>query len=142
MLDPFEATKRWKKLMEYVNKIQDPVLRESFIAMYQERAIKEWGFCPDKTEHQKKKENVVLEPWQQEMHDKLQMALEYGVWGKDEQIEKEAKARMRLFIERGGTFDDLPEDLQNQHIAVLYLDTMIEMIKYLEEQLDFLNKNT
>lgn len=142
MLDPMEATKRWRFLKESVDKIKDPLLRESILATYQQRAIKEWGFCPDKTEHKKKKEEIVLEPWQQELHDKIQLALEYGVWDKDEQVMKEAKARMKWFIERGGSLSDLPEDLQNKYTTKLYIDALTEDIEILLKNLEDLDKNT
>ena len=139
-LSPLEAATRWKKIQEFTNKITDPVLRESILAEYQQRAIDEWGFCPDGKEHKASKPE--LDPWQEAFLAKIKSAVEYGVFVVDEPTEKEAKARMRDFIEKGGKFSDLPEDLQNQHIAVLYMDTMLELIDIWKKNLEFLDKNT
>ena len=126
MLDPYEATNRWKKIVESVSRIQDPILQESFLATYKERAIREWGFCPDKKNYTKKEEKIVLEPWQQEIHDKLKTAKEYGVWELDEKTQAEFKSRMRDFVVKGGKFSDLPPELQNKHILNGYLDAIFE----------------
>lgn len=138
MLDPYEATSRWKKILESVSRIQDPILQESFLAIYKERAIKEWGFCPDKKNYTKKEEKIVLEPWQEEILKKLKTAKEYGVWEKDEKIQVEFKSRMRDFVVSGGKFSDLPPELQNKTILEAYLDaTILEM----QDCITFLENN-
>lgn len=138
-ISPFEAACRWKKIQEYTNKITDPILKESILAEYQQRAIDEWGFCPDNKQYKAKKPD--LEPWAEAFLEKVKKAVEYGVFKVDEQVEKEARTRMRMFIEKGGRYSDLPEYLQTPDISVLYTDTMIELIKYWKEQLDFLEKD-
>ena len=137
MLDPYEATVRWKKIAESVSKIKDPILQESFLAIYKERAIKEWGFCPDKKNYTKKEEKIVLEPWQQEIYDKLKLAKEYGVWEKDKKTEAEFRIRMKDYITKGGKFSDLPQELQNKYTLDIYLTIMYEEIK---NCIDFLEK--
>lgn len=138
-LSPFEAATRWKKIQEFTNKITDPVLRESILAEYQQRAIDEWGFCPDNNEY--KPQKIELEPWQEAFLKRIKSSVEYGVFVVDEQVEKEAKARMRDFIRKGGKYSDLPEDLRNQHIAVLYISTLLDEIRFWKDQLDFLEKD-
>lgn len=139
-LSPLEAATRWKKIKEFTNRITDQLLRESILAEYQQRAIDEWGFCPDSKEHKQTK--VELDPWQEAFLAKIKSTVEYGVFVVDEQVAKEAKARMRMFIEKGGNYSDLPKDLQNKHISVLYIETLVEMIKENEKELENLNKNT
>lgn len=136
MIDAFTAATRWKKIIEYTNRIKDPVLKESVLAEYQQRAIQEWGFCPDKNNY--KPQKIELDPWQEQFLKKIKACMEYGVFIKDEQTFKEAHSRMDNFIEKGGKFSDLPEDLQNEHIAKLYVDVMFEKIKECE---DFLKKD-
>lgn len=136
MIDAFTAAARWKKIIEYTNRIKDPVLKESILAEYQQRAIQEWGFCPDKNNY--KPQKIELDPWQERFLNKIKACAEYGVFIKDEKTFNEAHARMGIFIERGGKFADLPEDLQNEHIAKLYMDVMLEKIKNCE---DFLQNN-
>ena len=63
------------------------------------------------------------------IYDKLQMALEYGVWERDEQLEQENIRYMKHLIDKGWTFWDLPEDQQNDTTKELYfkaLDLWIE----------------
>lgn len=138
-ISPFEAASRWKKIKEYTNKITDPILRESVLADFQQRAIDEWGFCPDNNQYKAKKPD--LEPWVEAFLEKVKKAVEYGVFKVDEQVEKEARARMRVFVERGGDYTDLPEYLQTPDIAMLYMDAMLELIKECQEQLELLNKD-
>lgn len=124
MLNPYEASIRWKKILESVNRIQDPILRESFLAIYKERAIKEWRYCPDKKNYAKKEENIVLEPWQQEILKKLKLAKEYGVWIKDETTEKGFCIAMLDFVRSGGQLNDIPERLQSPSITKGYLKAL------------------
>ena len=134
MIDPMIASQMWKKIVEYTNKIQDKILRESFLAVYQQRAIEEWGYCPDKTEY-KKQEVKIEDPLILEYLDKVKVCIEYGVFVKDEKVEKEALARMRNYIRKGGKYSDLPSDLQNDIIKGLYLDAMIKELDEIGEEI-------
>ena len=138
-ISPFEAATRWKKIQEFTSRIIDPVLKESILAEYQQRAIEEWGFCPDTKKYKRKKQE--LEPWQEAFLKKIKSAVEYGVFVVDEQVEKEARARMKQFIEQGNKFSDLPPDLQTTSMCQLYFDVLLKEIRYWKEQLDFLEKN-
>lgn len=140
MITAFEAATRWKKILEYTKSIKDPILRESILADYQQRAIQEWGFCPDN--HIYKKKNIELEPWQEVFLKKIKSCLEYGVFIKDEAVEKEARARMREFIRKGGSFTDLPIGLQTQDLHILYIDVLLDEVKLWTENLEFLEKNS
>lgn len=134
MIDPMIASQMWKQIVEYTNKIQDKILRESILAVYQQRAIAEWGYCPDKTEY-KKQEVKIEDPLVLEYMDKIKDCIEYGVFVKDEQVEKESVARMRDYIRRGGKYGDLPRDLQNETIKNLYLEAMIKEIDEIGEEI-------
>lgn len=141
MLDPMIASARWKKIKESLDLVKDPILKECMMAEYQHRAIEEWGFCPDKEIKERKDDKPILSPEQQAFYDKIQMSLEYGCFKQDEQVSKEAKARMKQFIESGGSFKDLPDDLQNKFIKKLYLEAFTELIDEGLEQLEKLKKN-
>lgn len=136
MLDAFEATRRWKEIKSYTDKISDPVLKESIMAEYKARAIKEWGFCPDNTNY--KPAQIELDDWEQDFLKRIKTSKEYGIFVKDEQVEKEAKIRMRNFIEKGGKYEELPDDLKNKHTLKLYFETLLEEIQNCE---DFLKKD-
>lgn len=134
MIDPMIASKMWKQIVEYTDKIQDKILRESILAVYQQQAIKKWAFCPDKKEY-KKQEIKIEDPLVLEYLDKIKDCDEYGVFVKDEQVEKEALARMRDYIRKGGKYSDLPTDLQNETIKSLYLDAMIKELDEMGEEI-------
>lgn len=133
-----EIVKAWKFLESQINLIKDPILKNSIFAEYKLRALKEWGFFP-KTGQIIKKE-IQLDDWEKELVEDIEKHKLYEI---DTRVEKrkktniEAKNRIYSFIERGGRFRDLPEDLQNKHILKLYLDTFQEIItdniKILEE---------
>lgn len=122
MLDPMVATTRWKWLKSQVDKIQDPLLRNAFMADFQNRAIREWGYCPENKKFVAEPVEIepVLTPAQQEFLDKVRVAIEYGVYNKDEKLERETFARMKMFIDEGHTFYDLPEELQTKGMRELY----------------------
>ena len=42
-----EQVRAWKQLKEMVAKVEDPTLRNAMMAEFRNRAINEWGYCPD-----------------------------------------------------------------------------------------------
>lgn len=125
MIDPQQASQSWKFLVESCNKIQDPTLRKSYLAAFKQRALEEWGFCPDDTGIKPKEYTADdLPPLERLMYDKLQMAMEYGVWERDEQLEQENIRYMKSLIDKGWTFWDLPEDQQNDTTRELYFKAL------------------
>lgn len=138
MIDAFEAARRWKKLKIEIDKIKDSILKESILAEYQQRAIQEWGFCPENKRYTQRK--IELLPWEEVFLKKIKSCLEYGVFIVDEEVEKEARARMRDYISKGGMYSDLPEFLQNKAISDLYHDVLIEEIDLCIKSLESLEK--
>ena len=124
MLDPQEATRRWKTLRATLNSIKDPILRESFLAEYKERAEKEWGFCPDKSVKSKEYTADMLPPLESLIYAKIQSCKDYGVWEKDEELDRLTFNKMKLFVESGYSYSDLPEHLQCKLMFNLYLDAL------------------
>lgn len=138
MLDPFEAVKRWKYIKEQVNNIPEPLLRDAIMEGYKNRAVAEWGYCPDNTKYKPMKQIPELDDYEKDLLKRIKMAKEYGYFERDKNIEKKAKNRMSDFIEKGGKYSDLPEDLQNKYIAKLYIDVMFKKI---EECINILENN-
>lgn len=127
-MTPQEVATRWKWLKSQVAKIQDPVFRDCVMAEYQKRAVAEWGYCPDKTEYKDKEEEVILSPEEQKFLQKIEMAQRFGVWKKDENVEKEARTRMCQYIEQGGKYEDLPEDIKCPSMHKFYIECLIKNI--------------
>lgn len=129
----------WKWLEKQLSLINDKVLRNSIMAEFKKKALDEWGYFPN-SGMLAKKDPVVLDDWEKEFVEDIKKQQEYEVdtrKGKREQTEKEARARMRDYVQNGGKYSDLPDDLKNKTIAKLYLDVMLEEIKDCE---DFLEK--
>lgn len=121
MIDPTQASSAWKFLQDQCNKIQDPILRNSYLATFKQKAIEEWGFCPDNTGIKPKEYTADdLPPLERFMYDKLQSALEYGVWERDEALEQENLRAMKNLIDKGWTYWDLPPEQQNDTTYELY----------------------
>ena len=128
----------WKWLKSQLNLVRDKDLKNAMLAEFRIRAEKEWGYNPD-TGFVKKSNDVVLDDWQKELVDDVEKAIEYEIdtrKGKREQTEKEARARMKDYIQKGGKYSDLPEELQNETIRDLYFDVLFEEMKICEEFLE------
>lgn len=118
----------WKYLESQLRLVQDPVLRNSMMAEFKKRALEDWGFFP-KTGQVAKKTPVVLDDWEKELVADIEKHLQYEVDTRKDKREKEArlaKANMRIFIEKGGSFSILPKELQTEHIHKLYIETLLE----------------
>lgn len=130
----------WKFLKSALKNIRDDVLRKSLFAEFRKRAFEEWGFDPETTKINKENK-IELDDWEKEFVEDIEKTKAYELDIRKEKREKtaaEAKNRMRQFIEGGGKYSDLPDYLQNKHIARLYLDTLFEEIQNCE---DFLEKS-
>lgn len=131
---------KWKWLKSQISLIRDNTLRKVIFAELRKRAFKDWGFDPETTKINQKQE-VKLDNWEKEFVEDIEKTIAYEIdirKDKRKATEKEAHIRMADFIEKGGKFTDLPEDLQNKHTAKLYMDVMFEKIKNCE---DFLQNN-
>ena len=136
--------KAWKDLENAVNKIQDKVLLNTMMAELKQKALKEWGFFP-KTGQLAKKEEIKLDKWEKEFVEDIKKTEDFEIDVRKEkrkETEKEAHIRMADFIEKGGKFSDLPEDLQNKYIAKLYIDVFFEKMDNCIKNLDFLEKKS
>lgn len=134
MLEPNVASKRWRELVGYINKIQETTLKKSMLEYYKIKANEEWGYCPDGKAEQK---TIELPDDIKDIIKRIKTGLEYGFFPKDKSVEQEAKIRMNNFINKGGSYSNLPNELQNGTIAKLYLSIILDNIqkdiKFLEQ---------
>lgn len=136
MLDPFEASIRWKKIKEFTDKILDPVLKSSVLETYKQRAIDEWGYCPDGKPV--KKQTIQLDEYENNLLKRIKAGKEYGVFVPDKSVNTEFRVKMRDYITKGGKFSDLPKELQNKHILRGYLNAIYGEM---EDCITFLQNN-
>ena len=126
-----DVATKWKWLKSQISLIKDETLKKVIFAELRKRAFEELGFDPENTKINTN-QKIILDDWEKELLEDIQKQKIYEIDTRTEKRKQtaiEAKNRMYDFIESGGSFKDLPEDLQNKHIAKLYLDTFIEIIK-------------
>lgn len=133
-----EQLKIYNELKKYLSKIIDKKTKNLYIDAIKLKCINCWGYCPDNTQYKSMKKIPELNAYEENLLKRIKMAKEYGYFERDEKIEKEFKARMKEFITKGGKWNDLPKDLQNEFILKSYLGTIYEQI---EDCINFLENN-
>lgn len=129
----------WKWLKEQMKLVRDETLRNAMMAEFRKKAMEEWGYNPD-TGRLAKEQPVVLDDWEKEFVEDIRKTEMYELDVREQkrkETEKEARARMYEFIDKGGMFSDLPKDLQGEHIKKLYLEVLKE---WLDNNLEILKK--
>lgn len=121
-----EQVQAWKQLKEWVSWIQDPLLRNAMMAEFRNRAINEWGYCPD-DRNSTRSDKPALDEWERDFMNGLESYQEFGVdtrTAEREQETKEARARMRMFVEEGGSLSKIPENIRTPFITKLYYEAL------------------
>lgn len=123
----YDKAHKWRFIENILNKIPDAILRNNITYLLQQRAIKEWGFCPAESLIYKtvKEEDIPeLNEDEQKVYDRCMAYLSYGV---DIQTEQEKQAlynetfnRMCDFINKGGTYWEIPEEIQSPSLKSIY----------------------
>lgn len=128
----------WKFLRLQVSKVQDPILRNSMMADIRLRALNEWGFDPD-SGRLATDDDVVLSDWEKDFVADIQSTAQYELDVRGEKrdaVLREARGRMRLFIENGGTLADIPADVRTPFIQQLFYDALLAYDDELMEAYD------
>lgn len=117
---------RWKFIKKQLELVQDPILRNIMLAEIRKRAIRDWGFDPEGKDLNK---DIVLNDWEKDLVEDINDFKSFGVDNRVEKREKEkreAKSRMKSFIEKGGNLCDIPEEIRTDTIKKLYYDCLLE----------------
>lgn len=122
----------WKFLEAMLAKVTDPILRNAMRYEFEKRAKTEWGFCPAETQTYKDDNSVpLLEPWGQEILDRINAYLEYGVDVRTDEEKQRLEARtlnnMIDFVDKGGTYWEIPEDIQCNSLKAVY-DKAVDIV--------------
>ena len=116
----------WKFLKEQTSKVQDPILRNTMMAEFKKRALREWGFNPEDGALYQGDESD-LDPWEKEFVNDINDTVTYGIDTREDkrkETEKQARASMRQMIRNGETIADIPEDIRTPHIEKLFLEEL------------------
>lgn len=121
-----QQVQAWKWLKQQVSKVGDPMLRNAMMVEFRQRALREWGYCPDDGSVAKDSD-VVLDDWERDFATGIKGAADFGVdprKGKREAEIHEARSRMRHFVEHGGCLMDIPEHLRTPFIEQLFYEAL------------------
>jgi hypothetical protein len=136
-LTPLQQASSWKWLKKQVEKIPDQILRNTIMAEFRKRALREWGCCPDDRYGVVKKETIELTDWEKELLQDIKRSIMFELDVRElkrEHETKEAKARMCDFIEHGGRLEDIPEDIRTPFITNLYYESLTQVGSWIIEQ--------
>lgn len=134
---------KWKWLKSQLSLVRDEDLRKVMMAELRKRAYEEWGFDPETTKINSVRK-IELDDWEKEFVEDIKKAEIYELdtrVGKREKTRKEAKARMKDFISKGGCLKDIPEDVRSNTIEKLFYECLFEYgDKIMEEADRFIKK--
>lgn len=124
-MDVGQKVKAWRYLEAMLERVKDPLLRNAMRLEFMQRARNEWGFCPTDTQLYKEEEAVPeLNEAEQAVLDRINAYLEYGVdirtKEEKERLEAQTLNNMVEFIDSGGTYWDIPEDIRCDHLKEIY----------------------
>lgn len=139
-MDIGQKVKAWRYLEAMLERVKDPLLRNAMRLEFMKRARNEWGFCPTDTQLYKEEEVAPeLGEAEQAVLDRINAYLEYGVdirtKEEKERLEAQTLNNMIAFIDEGGTYWDIPEDIRCDHLKEIY-DKALEIAfapKFLQE---------
>lgn len=123
-----DFTIRWKWLKSQVSLVRDEDLRKVMMAEFRKRAYEEWGFDPETTKINSVRK-IELDDWEKEFVEDIKKAEIYELdtrVEKREKTRKEAKARMKDFISKGGSLKDIPEEIRSNTIEKLFYECLFE----------------
>lgn len=118
-----EQVRAWKQLKEMVAKVEDPTLRNAMMAEFRNRAINEWGYCPD-DRNAARKDIPALDSWERDLLDDIKKAQTFGVdtrAKKREAERKELEKNMYFFVKDGGALTDIPPEIRTDTVVDAYL---------------------
>lgn len=124
-----EQVRAWKQLKEMVAKVEDPTLRNAMMAEFRNRAINEWGYCPD-DRNATRKDIPALDSWERDLLDDVKKTQTFGVDTRAEKHEterKELEKNMYFFIKDGGSLADIPPEIRTDTVVDAYLRVLKKM---------------
>lgn len=136
--DKIQNIRAWNTLKEYISKIHDDKTRKIYYTALLSKATEEYGFNPQTAKVSKTDNSVVLDAWEKEFVEDIHKTQMYQLDVRAEKRKKEHKealARAKLFIQQGGSYSDLPDDLKNEHTAKLWLEAMDMLLDEINEQI-------
>ena len=130
-----EMVRAWKRIEELLSKIPDPILRNVIRYEFQQRAERDWGFCPAEIIIKKDKpepaEEIEFTEEEQRLLDVIEAHEKYGVDIRTEEEKRKAHNfvlnNMCDFINMGGNYWQIPENIRCPELKKIY-DEAFEIV--------------
>lgn len=124
-MDVGNKVRAWRWLETMLDRVKDPLLKNTMRLEFMRRAREEWGFCPTDTQlYQQQDEVPELTEAEQAIMDRINAYREYGVDIRTEEEKQRLEAQtlnnMIDFIDKGGTYWEIPEDIRCDHLKKIY----------------------
>ena len=130
-MNEYKKLQVWDFIKQNLAKITDWKARKNIHDTLLLKAKNEWGFNPENvSEHVEPDPECFFADWEkefvQDIHDSIIFGFDVGA-EKRAQENKRALSKMKNYIVQGGTYETLPENLQNKTIRKLYLDALLSI---------------
>ena len=130
-----EMARAWKQIESMLARIPDPIFRNSLRYELQQKATKEWGFCPAEIIIKKDKpdpeEEIEFTEEEQRLLDVIDAQENYGVDIRTEEEKRKAHNfvlnNMCDFINMGGNYWQIPDDIRCPELKKIY-DEAFEIV--------------
>ena len=121
-MNDYQRLQTWNKIKETLKGIIDPKTNRLYHDALLLKAIREWGFNPEKQDKLKKQENIELNDEEKNILKRIKAAQEYGIdirtQEEKDNLDKEFRLSMLDFVRTGGNLDDLPDNLRNSKVII------------------------
>ena len=121
-MNDYKKLQVWNKIKEILKGIIDKKANRLYHNTLLLKAIREWGFNPEKPDKIIKQENIELNDEEKNILKRIKAAQEYGVdirtQEEKDKLDKEFRLSMLYFVRTRGGLDDLPDNLRNSKVII------------------------
>ena len=133
-MNDYQKLQSWNKIKDMLKNIIDPKANRLYHDTLVLKAIREWGFNPEKPDKLIKQENIELTDYEKKMLKQIKAAQEYGIdirtQEEKDNLDKEFRLSMLDFVRKGGSLDELPDNLRYSKCII---DGYFEAVKKIYE---------
>lgn len=133
-MNDYKKLQSWNKIKDMLKSIVDPKANRLYHDTLVLKAIREWGFNPEKPDKLIKQENIELTDNEKYFLKRIKAAQEYGLdirtQEEKDNLDKEFRLSMLDFVRKGGGLDELPDNLRYSKCII---DGYFEAVKKIYE---------
>lgn len=129
-MNDYQKLQAWNKIKDMLKGIIDQKTNRLYHDTLLLKAIREWGFNPEKPDKIIKQETIELNDDEKKLLKQIKVAQEYAIdirtQEEKDKLDKEFRLSMLDFVKTGGNLDDLPDNLRHSKCIV---DGYFEAVK-------------